>query len=623
MRLTAILLSLTSVMGMTAAVTPYRVNLDSGVMPADVSVANENSLLPNASGYKRGWTDQGWTVDRYGNRGYVAVSPTFTVVIDEDGHTGPVSPSRNVMRLPSLSISAGDFLSWHAVSSHPDFPEAYRVEATVDGVSTVLFETEAENAVWTPRMVDLSALAGKDAVISFVCVSENRYMLAIDDIEVGQPQGLSLVADDRTEIYHGPEATAPVTVYVLNSGASISGGKVVLSVDSESLGEIQVSELWHPGETREFEFELPLELNRRTEYEVSYLPADGGESVRLSSKTLYSSNFKKRLVVDKGTGMWCVNCPEGILDIENIERQFGESLIPLDTHTTSGSESSDLLANPDYFSALGFRSVPWMMLNRIKNSSASNTQQFPNFYFKPVKLDLHVSGIEKEGDGAARVSVSVSASENMDNSTDRYRIGYVLTSDIYRPDDYRYFQRNGSTKVTSDRFYYLPSRIPAPLCVFHNVTLTSRTAFDGIKGSLPATVSENATVEYKLSFDKPEMVDNIDDVRVVAYVLDTETGEILAADALKVADGDISGIRDVAADNATCSISVTADGEIVLDFAKPAAYRLEIFSVDGRKCVSTYGEESARAVHRFNQAKGMYIVRVTADGKQVCRKAVL
>lgn len=118
MRRLTFAVTLASALGMVAAETPYEVSFKAGIIPAGVSVANNNALLPNADGYKRGWTDIGWTVDRYGARGYVALSPTYTVTVDSDGKTGPVSPSENVLTLPLLTIKDGDFLKWDALSMH-------------------------------------------------------------------------------------------------------------------------------------------------------------------------------------------------------------------------------------------------------------------------------------------------------------------------------------------------------------------------------------------------------------------------------------------------------------------------------------------------------------------------
>jgi len=57
--------------------TLYRLDLSRGKWPADVEVANLNGELPETNVYKRVYTVDGWCIDRYGDRGYVALRPTF------------------------------------------------------------------------------------------------------------------------------------------------------------------------------------------------------------------------------------------------------------------------------------------------------------------------------------------------------------------------------------------------------------------------------------------------------------------------------------------------------------------------------------------------------------------
>src|SRR5690606_9267239 len=50
--------------------------------------------------------------------------------------------------------------------------------------STVLFSTGAENSTWTYREVDLSAYAGQTVYIGFRNPSNDKFIMAIDDVTV-------------------------------------------------------------------------------------------------------------------------------------------------------------------------------------------------------------------------------------------------------------------------------------------------------------------------------------------------------------------------------------------------------------------------------------------------------
>jgi len=588
----------------------YTVNIQTGTIPKDVVVKNETGLEPYAKGYNRGFTKDGWTTDRYSNRGYVALCPTFT---------GKAEASRNSLTLPELEIKEGDYLQWEALSMHPDRPEHYLVEATGVNGKTTLLEVKEESPEWANHMIDLSAYAGQKLTISFICVSENRYMLVLDKIKVGAPEGLSLSTRDLTETYCGAEAAeaghTDVKVEITNIGSTLTAGAISLEADYEPAGSIKIDTPWKPGETRSFTLRAPVSKNHRTVCELYY--ANGEEKTLLTEKIIYCSNFKRRLMADKGTGMWCNNCPRGILDMEKLSRQFGKSLSVLDTHI------SDVLQNQQYFDNLGYLSVPWMMLNRTKTSAAGNTELFFNFYYRPVKFDICFTKAGTTGNEKATVAVSVRCAEETDNTSGRYRVGYVMTGDFHMEEnDAKWYQENSSKQPTDDRFYYLPAHIPSPLAYFHHVTLTSDHAFDGFEGSLPATMSPGTGYSFSWDIERPELLEQIKEGRVVAFVLDTESGEVMNCAEVELMNPDLSGVEEISAPSDTngASIAVGSDGKVTVTLSDASDFTLEAWTVDGRRAASVTGRADNRAEVTLPVANGVYVLRLkSACGNATCK----
>ena len=168
----------------------YSLNLSRGKFPADVAVANLNGVAPEMSAYARGWTEEGWIVNRLDDHGYVALSPTYA----------PGASCENSLSLPALQVEDGMQLSWQAKSVYRHFSESYRVVATpTDGSDTVeLAAVEAEASAWTDRTADLSPLAGKEVTVSFICTSADGYMFALDKVRIGAP--LTEEPDDPTVV---------------------------------------------------------------------------------------------------------------------------------------------------------------------------------------------------------------------------------------------------------------------------------------------------------------------------------------------------------------------------------------------------------------------------------------
>lgn len=599
---------------MAQADLPYSADFSGGTMPTEISVTNVSGLRPDADGYKRGWTLDGWTVDRYGNRGYVAVSPTYT---------GSTQACENTLSLPELEITDGCFLSWQALSVHPDFPEAYRVEITAGGDTRILYQTEAEESQWTTLMADLADYTGKTATISFVCTSCNRYMLALSDITVGQPSGLSIEARDCNPVFYGPEESAEIEIKALNTGAAISAGAMNLTVGENLVSSSALENTWLPGEVRSFILEAPLTRDAVTDYEISFIADESEEQLSLCKKSIYSSVFAKNLLVDKATGMWCTNCPSGMLQMEALERRFGTAVVAIETHCAPYSGQADPLADSEYFAGLGFRSVPTLMLDRIAATAATDASKFTDYYFTPAEFGLEFSGLTLSGNDSAELSVKVKSAENVDNSSDRYRVAYVLTADFYSPEDSDYFQRNNCTKPSDERFFYLPANIPSPLCVFHNVTLSSATAFDGISGSLPASMEAEKAYGYRFNVARPETVADLNDLSVTAIVLDTSTGHAMASCKLRLGDAGFASLgQQTVDDNNQLCARICAGNMLTVTIPTAEPYRADIFSADGKLCARLSGN-GPQDSHRLNLPAGFYVLRMESSGRTYTLKFTL
>ncbi len=88
-------------------------------------------------------------------------------------------------------------LSWNAVSYDPAYRDGYEVRVMAEpnvptggtgvtgnqvSASTVVFSTAAESSAWTRHEVDLSAYAGQTIRVAFRNVSNDKFVLLIDDV---------------------------------------------------------------------------------------------------------------------------------------------------------------------------------------------------------------------------------------------------------------------------------------------------------------------------------------------------------------------------------------------------------------------------------------------------------
>lgn len=598
--------------------TLYRLDLSRGKWPADVEVANLNGELPETNVYKRVYTADGWCIDRYGDRGYVALSPTYVGQRDV--------ACAAALTLPARTAGSGEWLSWEALSTYRGFPESYRVEAVpADGGAPVLLaEVDQEDFTWRLRMVSLDAVAGREVSIRFTATSTRGYVLALSDVRVLTGFDRWLEVADGTPRWQGSVGNTPcLTLDVTLHGAAAEDATFLCGFTgadgSAARAEAMAEGVWSDGERRSLEIDVPEEVWPAVNYTVApdeptALRAIGGSIVGQT----YISAFARRVMVDKGTGMWCVNCPQAEVAIDGLRDELGDALIMVNTHV------NDALANGAYWSELKWYAVPWMMLDRVGSTAGSDASAFAGRYNLPAEFGVSVVSADELQPGIMHGVARVRVAAETENSDGRYRLGCVVTGDFHDPSNPEYVQQNTCNFPTYGAYYYLPSKIIPALMHYENVSQTSENAFGGIEGSLPAMMMPGE--EYEVEFDEvlPDVVSGASNLRMVAFVLDTQTGEVLNADELL--KGEIlppAGVPGVESGN--LRIACGRNGDILLAGLLPGErYTAEVFSTAGARVWSLdrMAEAEAETLSAPLES-GLYIVRVgTRHGAESVRMIV-
>lgn len=524
--------------GVATARASYTLNVKNGSLPAGVTASNAGGVNPDVSGYKRGYTTDGWIVDRFGTRGNILVSPTYTC-IDE--------PCENVLTLPAVEIEAGDYLSWESRSALPGFNESYRVsirnEEDNRENAEILFVEDSQSPKWTYQAVSLERFAGRKMIVEFCVTSRNRFLFCLDQVSIGSSDKVDVDVDRSGSIFYDEKDVAAdrvsVTADLKNRGKILDNPTLECRIEGVAVDSYTAEGIWEPGEQINIQFRVPGTIDKKTSFGL-WLSEQEKEAVNIYEGDYFCSDYRPNLMVDKGTGQWCNNCPKANLEIAGLEEIYGQSLIALDTH------NNDRMANENYFSKLHYSEIPRMMLNRRSDTAGGNSARFENYIFKPCKWRIGIRSVNVMADGALRVTVAIESSETKENPSNRYRVGYVVTSDVYKPGQSAYYQENAMSTPAGEQYYYLPSRIPAPLNIFRHVTLTYENAFDGIEGSIPTHLDGGVAREYAFDIAKPDKLEDINEARIVVFIIDTqENGIILNSAAAEVG---VLGSVDIAED---------------------------------------------------------------------------
>lgn len=554
----------------------YTLKIKNGKYPDGVTTENLNSNIPDSLWYKRSWTKEGWSTGDYAKSTNVAVSPSHVA----DGVCG------NALTLPVLTVEDGEWLSWNGCEVYPLFSDIYTVEFLPEGCETWIELgkfTESESS-WSRHMIDMSQYSGLKGNIRFVCRSTEGYMLALTDISLRKPAENDLLAINHTPKFFAAgdleEGNAMVEVAVMNAGAKIEGAVIGLTIGEDSVTSFIEDNAWQTGETRTYSLPLPLTPNVRADYKLT-IEISGGEKQTLCESFAYCTSFKRYLYVDKGTGMWCNQCPTGTLTIEELEDTYGDSLIVGETH------NGDPLADDTYFSFLKFYAIPYIMLNHIQTTKGENADRFERQICVPTEMEINISGLSVKGNGDLSVEAIVNTSEEFSDTDRNFRIGYMLTRNISGLENPGYYQKNICTLAKEKQYRYLPSRMSSRMCFFHDVkipspeaTATENPAYTGIRESLPTTLGAGQSYDFAWDIPLPEGYSSFEGMRLVAFIIDSDTLYIINSKAEDI--DELAGIDEVSA----CGMQ--RDG---------------IFSIDGRKIVA----------ERESLLPGLYII----DGKKV------
>lgn len=506
-------------MHMAAADSPYwNLNFSNGKFPKTTTVgAYTGDPIPEGL-YKKVETGKAWSVAPIGNI-YAAFSPS---------HTRTDNPVANAFSSPFFTVdSETAILRWEGRSILPGFPEAYTVGYRTEegGSLTTLFSTDVEDTRWMPHKVDLGFLNGQNVQIEFTCTSTNQYLLGLTNIWAGVPTDVILTAIDRSKRFLANGQLATARFELVSTGAVPHGMFAFIVSDARGMDtDSQTIALeWPDSDRVELDFNFNPEPDAKGGYKLCYVDEDNVTVV--AEGNYWSSTFERTLLVDEATGMWCNTCPQGNLELQNLETLFGDQLAVVATHVATSN--NDLFDQPDYWANLHWYDIYRLMADRNQSTAGKQTAGFEAAYGAPVTAEIKVSECELTSAGEANVKVSLRFAESLQDASDKYGVGYVVTSDFRRYDvNPRYYQENSLVIPTYQQYQFLPSKIPSDLAVFSNVNIENTYGFVPMEGSVPSSVEAGQEYLYGFSVPLPELAPDWEGCNLVAFILDLESGHV-------------------------------------------------------------------------------------------------
>lgn len=578
----------------------YHPDVSAGVMPAGMSTSDNDGQTVPSSCYKNGITDRGWTVSGVGFKEFALISPSHS-------HEG--KPQDNRLTIESLTIEPGAVIRWKARSIYPDFPDTYKVIARekATGTETTLFSGTAPEA-FAYQCFDLAEFSGKEVEFVFICNSTNGYLLAVGDLFIGVPDEVSLIFDNRTPFFHADSRRPEFNARLSCIGKSVSLSHATLSVEGMEDIRVECGETLNPGDITEIKTEFDIPYDTRASYTVTLYDTDG-EIAGSMTATAFSSRAERVLFVDEGTGMWCDYCASASREARILKSQYPGQVAVVSTH------SSDTFAQETYNADMQWTTgFPAFRMNRNSRTSSGSTGGFTFGLYEPTEIALKLTRL------ATGFRATVCAPDGLDNSDDRYRLAYVVTADFHTTEtSANYYQKNGRSEVAFEEYYFLPKIMATHLVKFHDVNIESLHPFDGIAGSIPATLPAGTSSDHMLYPDMDlASSQGMTDATLIAYVLDTETGNI-ANCAFLALDAPIESTSGMTAEEALRA-GLTLEGHTLRRTG--GRIHVEIFRPDGILASSLTADDGQTELPAFGGST-MMIAVTDESGTRTVMKAIL
>lgn len=507
---------------------------------------------------------------------------------------------------------------------------------------------------WENIRVDLSKYAGKEVYIVFVNnnpggpATSTKYGSAIflDNIEVIHDLRFltTFVTPTRVVNRENVQVRGSITVSAIDE--TLNGVTLTLrDSNGTELDKINdPSATLAKGQVYNFAFDTPVALNlgETTYYTVEYKL---GEYTSAAQSYVRNLSFEpvKHVVIEEYSGRDCANCPLGILAIENLEKIYGNSIIPVVLRAYGGDPlGTNVNAYNDYLglAALG---APSGSINRnyacfpmVSNggdymfsgaglfNEAGQEQKVWLDYVRdemaqPADAEITFSSAYDEASNKANVSFKVRSALNLTNTP--MNIFAVLVEDDVDP----VYQMNGFSSLTDpDLGQWANGGIYAQQYVFNyrfnDIARNSYgNTYNGSGNLVPSTMECGKEYGGTLALDLPNNVADVNKCKVILMLIDPGRGNIINANRAPINGSTPAGVGDIVADssaNVTVSVAggdilVAADGEI----------SATVYAVDGTMLGSAAGNGSVTVA--LNGYAGVVIVKAyTADGTTTAKLAV-
>lgn len=313
-----------------------------------------------------------------------------------------------------------------------------------------------------------------------------------------------------------------------------------------------------------------------------------------SAIRLAGDGYKRKLVVEEATSTNCGFCPSGIVGMDYMAETYPDDFLGIAVH--SNFNGADPMQISDYLPWINtyVSSFPSCMVNRDPiwvglSPSKNDLKSYYNVWKSqaaPVKIDFSQFAVSAD---KTEIEVGTRVEFDMQEANANYKMMYVVVENKVPGVQLNYYAGGGygamgGWEKKGQRVAWDYNDVPRAV-----------NSLWGIEGSIPADIAKGKGY-YNTATLSLNKVKNVENIRVIALVLDGKTGVVLNGEQFRY--GETLGIADTPFGKSDVKVAA-ANGSIV---------------ITGEYANATVCNLAGAVMGRTdNLAPGIYIVNV--DGK--------
>ena len=607
------ILSVLSTLSLQAQKAYLNTDFNRGI-PSDF-ITLDIDEVPARSGFKIGVDSNWFTEGIYGAEGKAAVS-TSTNLFDME-----VS---NWLITPQLTIRSADaIVAWDAKSVHYDLRDGYKVMISTtdtDPESFVeLFSVKEESYTWQHHLISLAGYVGKKVYIAILHDSKDKFLLAVDNLFVGEPKDLAFDATNNTRHFCGTASgKTRVEGKIRNIGKPAALKEIIctsgMNVLTQKLDETVIA----TNTELDFAFDVPVTLDTTIPYQID-VKTVAGETYRVLEDSTICSYYPRTLLVEKGTGVWCTACPAVMGYLNELKEEYKDEVVIVESH--AGYNDQLKLSYAPYDQGMAASNYPTIYFNRYQKYKSYDKKEAQNT-LKKVITESTPALVQAEAylqDGKIAVEAKMSFGKDMDNSKDKYRIGFaILQKHLQLPFS---IQKNAASGPQYQEYGLMTSPFDKDFMFFHNTVKGTPSAFTGIANSLPKEITAGSTYTHKALLDLPEGVTSTEGLTVVAFILDHFNTRVLNTVEMPIAL-EHTGIRELPGQTLEAGIQLNGTS-CLIRLPYKQSYQVRVTDASGRCLHAAQGQGDHLELSTAAWPKGTCLVSLQQGGKSLTKKILV